>query len=137
MSAQRSSPTTSSPLHKTWLRVTGKESWSTTDATVFSCDWTDLPNQIDSAVGHYHVVYTYRVDGTIYTGRFVDYGMQDEEYFKRDDTFQVRYNPRNPSKSYYPDLRTDNNFRLICFAIGAAAAIIVLTIEFLTGHLRS
>lgn len=84
------------------------------EATVFSCDWTDLPDQIDSPVGHYHVVYSYQVDGTFYTGRFADYGMQDEEYFKGNDVFQVRYNPRKPAQSYYPDLRTRHNFILIC-----------------------
>ena len=84
----RSGPATSSSLSKTWLRITGKDSWELTDATVFSCDWADLPDQIDSLVGHYHVVYSYQVDGTFYTGRFADYGMQNEEYFKRNDVFQ-------------------------------------------------
>ncbi len=100
MNTTRSNPATSSPLNEAWLRITGKDSWKSTGATVFSCDWTDLPDQIDSPVGHYHVVYTYEVDGTIYTGRFADYGMQDEEYFKRNDVFQVRYNPQKPAESY-------------------------------------
>jgi hypothetical protein len=63
--------------------------------------------------------------------------MQDEEYFKRNDVFQVPYNPQKPEKSYYPELRTRHNFMLICCAIGAAAAVVVLTISYLTGHLRS
>jgi hypothetical protein len=93
------------------------------------CDWTDLPNQIDSAVGHYRVVYSYRVNGSIYTGRFADYGMQDEEHLKRYDVFQIRYNPKKPAQSYYPELRTNHNFMLICGAIGAVAAVVVLTIS--------
>jgi hypothetical protein len=125
-----------SSLNKTWLRITGKDAWKSTEATVFSCDWTDLPNQIDTPVDYYHVVYSYQVDGTFYTGRFADYGLQDEEYFKRNDLFQVRYNPQNPSQSYYPDLRTRYNFMLICWAIGAVAGIVVLTISYMTGHLH-
>lgn len=46
--------------------------WRPADATVFSCEWKDYNGQVDSPVGHYHVVYSYQVDGTLYTGRFVD-----------------------------------------------------------------
>jgi hypothetical protein len=137
MNRMRSGPATSSSLSKTWLRITGKDSWEPTDATVFSCDWADLPDQIDSPVGHYHVVYSYQVDGTFDTGPVRRNGMQNEEYFKRNDVFQVRYNPRKAAQSYYPDLRTRHNFILICCAIGAAAAVVVLTISYLTGHLHS
>jgi Protein of unknown function (DUF3592) len=137
MNTPRFRPVTSSTLTETSLRFTGKKSWMTTDAVVFSCDWMDLPDQIDSKVGHYHVVYTYRVDGTLYTGRFADYGMQDEEYLKRDEVFQIRYNPQNPEKSYYPELRTRYKFILISCVIGAAVGIIVLTLAFLTGHFHN
>ena len=136
MNRMRSGPATSSSLSKTWLRITGKDSWELTDATVFSCDWADLPDQIDSLVGHYHVVYSYQVDGTFDTGPVRRNGMQNEEYFKRNDVFQVRYNPRKAAQSYYPDSRTRHNFILICCAIGAAAAVVVLTISYLTGHLH-
>src|SRR5882757_2245161 len=75
MNTVRSGPATSSSLNKAWLSITGQDTWKPTDATVFSCDWTDLPDQIGGSVGHYHVVYSYQVDGTFYTGRFADYGM--------------------------------------------------------------
>jgi len=58
------------------------------------------------------------------TGEFVDFGLQDEEYFHRGDTLQIRYDPKYPSKFYYPDLRTRTRFHLICFAIGAGLAAI-------------
>jgi len=64
-------------------------------------------------------------------------GCQDEEYLKRDDVFQVRYDPQKPAKSYYPELRTRHNFMLICFGIGAVAGVVVLTIAYITGHLHS
>jgi hypothetical protein len=41
------------------------------------------------------------------------------------------------AESYYPDLRSRHNFILICWAIGTAAAVVVLTISYLTGHLHS
>ena len=76
----------------------------------------------------------YRADGTMYTGRFADYGSQSEENLKRDDVFQVRYDPQHPSHSYYPDLRTRHKFMLICAVIGAGAGVAVLTVSYLTGH---
>jgi hypothetical protein len=110
----------------TWLRITGKDRWVPTQAIVYSCDYTGLPNQINPEVGHHHVTYSYAVADEVYTGRFVDYGKEDEEYFKPGDTFEVRYDPRHPSKSYYPDLRTQTSFRLICFAIGAVLGIVTI-----------
>src|SRR5450631_1057616 len=122
----QSSPASASPLNAAWLKMTGKDNWIPIAATVYSCEYTDLPNMINSEVGHYHVTYTYGVNGEIHRGEFVDFGRQDESYFKRDDTLFVRYNPHNPAKSYYPALRTQTNFRLICFGIGAALGLLVI-----------
>ena len=121
-----SSPATASALNFAWLRITGKDNWVPTTATIYSCDYTDLPNQINSEVGHYHVTYTYEVGGELYTGHFVDFGRQDENYFKRNDTLMVRYNPHDAGHSYYPALRTRTNFRLICAAIGAALGLLAI-----------
>ncbi len=129
-------PATASRLNPTWLKITGKDNWVPTKATVYSREYTDLPNQINSEVGHYHVTYTYAVNGEFYDGRFVDFGRQDEEYFKRCDTLTVRYDPRNPSKSYYPDLRTQSQFRLICFGIGAALGLVVIILFVVAQHRR-
>jgi hypothetical protein len=85
-----------------------------------------LRGQIDSLTGHYHVVFTYRVDGEIYTGRYVDFALRDEEYFNKGDTIEIRYDPKHPSKCYYPGLRTRLRFNLICCAIGVGAAIVVM-----------
>ncbi|HEV2470453.1 MAG TPA: DUF3592 domain-containing protein [Candidatus Sulfotelmatobacter sp.] len=120
------------PLNKTWLRWTGKDQWPKTTATVYSCDFSTRQER-DSPVGHYHVVISYTVAGEIYTGRFVDFGLQSEEDFHRGDTLEIRYNPKNPSKFYYPDLRTQTGFHLMCVAIGGALATIVMLIRFLSG----
>jgi hypothetical protein len=82
-------PVTASPLNAAWLRITGKDDWEPTTATIYSCEYTDLPDQINGEVGHFHVTYSYAAGSELYTGRFVDFGRQDEEYFKRDDTVVV------------------------------------------------
>jgi Protein of unknown function (DUF3592) len=117
---------TASRLNTTWLRLSGRDKWTPTKAEVYSVEWTDLPDQIDSAVGHYHVVYSYWVNGVIYTGKFIDYGLQDEHYFKRGDELEIRFNPERPSHSYYPELRTRTNFVALCLAIGAGLGIVVM-----------
>jgi hypothetical protein len=120
---ERTFPAGASPLNKGWLHFTGKDRWPTVAAAVFSCEFTTR-RQSDSTVGHYRVVVSYTVGEEIYTGEFVDFGLQDEEYFHRGDTLQIRYDPKNPSRFYYPDLRTRTRFHLICFAIGAGLAAI-------------
>ena len=131
-----SGPATASPLNATWLRVTGRDKWVPTTATVYSCEYGDLPEQANSTVGYYTVVYSYSAGGELYTGKFVDFGRADESYFKRNDPVEIRYNPRNPAKSYYPELRTQTNFRLVCAGIGAALAVIVMAITWWTHHVK-
>ena len=110
--------------------MTGKDQWRTTTATVYSSDWRGLSNQVDSEVGFYDVIYSYSVDGIRYAGKFSDYGMEDEDYFKRNDTFEIRYNPADPAKSYYPNLRTRNRYLLVSASIGALLGILALMIRF-------
>jgi Protein of unknown function (DUF3592) len=135
MKTIRSEPASRSCWNRVWLIITGKQSWKLTEATVFSCEWTDLPNQIDNLIGHYHLTYSYKVDGNFYSGHFEDYGMQDEEYFKRNDVFQVRYNPRRPEKSYYSGSRIRNIVALIWLLL-AAAVILFFTIPYLASHIH-
>lgn len=118
-------PATASSLNPTWLRLTGKDRWVPTEAEIFSCDWADLEDQIDSEVGYYRVVYSYVVADERYVGKFTDFGLQKESYFRRGDTFIVRYNPNRPSRSYYPELRSRYKFHLICAGVGAGAALLV------------
>jgi hypothetical protein len=123
-------PATASRLNAAWLKITGKNKWNPSKARIFSSEWLDLPNQVNSEVGHHLVTYSYWVDGAIYDGKFADYGRQDEGYLKRDDEIEIRYNPRRPSQSYYPELRTRTNFVLISIAIGGVLGLIVLLFSF-------
>ncbi len=119
-----------------WLRVTGKDNWLPVTASVYSCEYTDLPNQSGGAVGHYHVAYTYEVAGERYTGRFVDFGRADETYLKRNDKLIVKYDPHAPQRSYYPDLRTQTKFRFKGALIGAGLGIIVLITYIISTYRR-
>ena len=91
---------------------------------------------VNDEVGHYRVVYSYTADGSIYTGHFADYGLADESTWKRDETFEVRYDPRSPEKSYYPELRTDHQFRLVSAFAGLAIALVVMGIAWLSHHAK-
>jgi hypothetical protein len=124
-------PVTASRLSTTWLRLTGKDRWLPATATVHTCEWSDLPDQVNSEVGHYHVVYSYVADGERYTGKFADYGNQHESHLDPGDTFTIRFNPRHPSRSYYPDRRTRHAFVLICLLIGAGLAFLVCGLRWL------
>jgi len=75
------------------------------------------------------VAYSYSVSGEFYSGKFSDYSLRDEPYFHRGDTFEIRYNPKKPSKSYYPELRTRTGFVWICVGIGVALAIAVVSLS--------
>lgn len=83
-------------------------------------------------MGHYHVVISYSVGRETYTGEFIDFGAQAEEYFHSGDTLEIRYNPKDPLKFYYPDLRTQTRFKLIWASVGAILAIFVMLIRFLS-----
>jgi hypothetical protein len=123
-------PATGSRLSQVWLRVTGKDRWLTTQATVYSVGWRSLPDEQDSPVGYYDVVFSYRVNDEIYSGKFSDYGMEAEDYLHRNDQIPIRYNPAHPERNYYPDLRTSTSYTLLCAAIGAGAGVVTLLIAY-------
>jgi len=59
-------------------------------------------------------------------GSFFDYGLETEEYSKPGDSLEIKYDPDNPAKSYYPERRTARKMTLICMAIGAGLALLVM-----------
>jgi hypothetical protein len=128
-------PASGSRLSETWLRLRGRDRWPVATGVVYSVGWRGLENQVDSPVGYYDVVFSYRVNDELYSGRFSDYGMEAEDYLHKDESIEIRYDPANPNRSYYPLLRTAANYRLLCGAIGGAIAIVVILISFLRGTL--
>jgi Protein of unknown function (DUF3592) len=110
-----------------------KANWPMTTANIYSVESIDA-NRND--FGHYNVVYSYRVNDEMYTGEFSDYGSENESYLKRDDSIQIRYDPSNPKKSFYPEVRSATKRRLFYFGLGLAIALIVMLIVFLNGGFR-
>ena len=121
-------PAAASRIKAAWLRITGRDKWLPAVARVYSCEYADLPEQINSPVGHYTVVYSYSAGGERYVGKFVDFGRAVESYFKRDDAVEIRYNPRHPAKSYYPQRRTQAKLHLVSLGVGIVLALIALAI---------
>jgi hypothetical protein len=112
--------------------MSGRNQWEPTTAIVFSCDWAFLNDEGRyGPVGWHKVVYSYTAGGERYSGEFSDYGSEDEEYFGRNDTIEIRYDPAHPARSYYPALRTRTRFHLICTAVGFTLAIIVIFVRLL------
>ena len=92
---ERNGPVTASPLNATLLRITEQDKWVPTKATVYSREYTSRPD--DDQIGHYHLVYRYSVEGEVYTGRFIDFGYQDEASYKKDEILGIRYDPQHPA----------------------------------------
>src|ERR1017187_1264786 len=98
------------------LTMAKNQDWQLVIANVFSAEWIDATR---NDFGHYSLVYTYRVGDEIYRGESSDYRPAADEYLKRDDSIQVRYDPSNPKRSFYPEARSATNKRLFFFGIGA------------------
>jgi hypothetical protein len=107
------------------------DDWPTTKGLVFSVEWFEGGRY---SYPNYEVVYSYEVDDTSYSGRFRDYIGMSDDYFHRDDTIEIRYNPQKPGKSYYPLAHSDRSRRLFAFGIGAAAGLIALVFLYLNQH---
>jgi hypothetical protein len=114
--------------------MTGRDRWTTAQAIVDSRDWTSADGS-DHSVGRWHVVYEYTVAGERYIGKFTDFQSGDEEYLGPGDRFEIRFNPRRPTQSYYPELRTQTYFLAVC--IGIAIVLAVLMILITIGNVRS
>jgi hypothetical protein len=129
MEAHTMRPLTASPLNRTWLRITGRDRWTPATASVFSREWNSKAPS-DNSVGQWHVVYEYAVANKQYIGRFVDLASGDEGCLRPGDRFEIRYNPRKPSQSYYPELQTQTYFLVVCVVMGALLAILMLFVSF-------
>lgn len=87
-------------------------------------------------MGYDRVTYTYTAETETYTAHFDDMVWEDGEHLKAGDTLEVRFNPHNPSRSYYPERRTQTKFRLAAAAIGVALAAVSIIAHSLTHSAR-
>lgn len=120
-------PRTSSPLNRTWLRITGRDRWTPLQATIDSREWISEAGSADS-VGHWQVVYEYTVQGRRYVGQFADFAPEDQDYLRPGGRFEIRYNPRKPSQSYYPQVRTQTYFLIVCVVLGILFVVLMLIV---------
>jgi hypothetical protein len=108
-------------LNQTWLRLTGRDTWPEADGFVFSSEY--VPHQ-HHARSHYHVVYSYKVDDERYVGQFDDF--LSEQRFRVDEPITIRFNPKNPNRSYFLDQQTDTLFFVTAIFFGVVLACIVI-----------
>ena len=111
----------------------GRDNWVKTSAHVFSVEWQSKPSHED---GHWHTVYNYSVGDNFYSGEFFDYGFEGGNHLKRDDVFEIEYDPKDPSRSRQAEPRSRRNATLICFVAGAAIGIMVMIIVLLSGGFK-
>jgi len=121
-------PATAFPLNRTWLRITGRDRWVPAQAMVDSREWKS--KGANESAGHWHVVHTYEVNGTKYVGRFADFASVDEEYLRPGQSIGIRYNPKNPSQSYYPEQQTQTPFIVLCVVTSVVLAVLMLVVAF-------
>ena len=105
--------------------------WVLTKGLVYSVEWIE-PSRND--FGHYNVVFSYRVDGELYTGEFTDYCDSQEGYLRREDSIDVLYDPQKPRNSFYLDLHTATDCRLLFGSIGLGFALVVMVIVYLNSR---
>ena len=108
-------------LHPLWLKLTGRDKWASIDALVFSSEY--VPYQ-RTALAHYHVIHSYKVGEERYVGEFDDFSVRPR--FKREETISVRFNPRAPKRSYYPEQWTDTMFFIAAFTLGALIGFVIV-----------
>jgi hypothetical protein len=125
-------PVTSSPLNRSWLRLRGRDKWLPATATLEDRNWVARRESGDGAQareGHWHVAYSYSVDGRRFAGNFVDFASADDDYLRPGAPFEIRYNPRRPSQSYYPAVRSELPFRLLLVVMGIVLAVLLLLVS--------
>ncbi|RZU40510.1 DUF3592 domain-containing protein [Edaphobacter modestus] len=106
-----------------------KSDWQPSMASIYSVSWIDASR---NDFGHYEVTYSYHVSGEYYTGRFADYASQEESYLKRNDSIQIRYNPENPARSFYPEAQRPMVSK-VSLLMGCGLGAIVMLIVYLNG----
>ena len=71
------------------------ENWSVITATIDSCHWEDPSSQAPGTlfVGHFVVVYSYAVDGKLYTGKFYS-----SHEWENGTDLTALYDPQDPAE---------------------------------------
>ena len=80
--------------------LTPTRSWSTTNATVDSCDWVRYHDHLGGITGHYQVKFTYQPanGGPVNHGEFCHQGVQHIAPYRVGESLPVQYDPRRPQR---------------------------------------
>jgi len=113
----------SDKLSNAIYRWRGIDKWPEAEATVFSCEWV-LGGRYNP--GHYVVTYSYWANGEIQEGSYSEDGSETQSPYQKGDTFSIRWNPRNPAKSYTANNNGERNLIWIPIVAILISILIVL-----------
>ena len=111
------------------LKLRGAQNWPKAEADVYSCKWEDHPGS-DSPGGIITIIYSYHVSGELQAGKVSWSDERGVDIYHRGDRIMIRYDPRSPRRSYFPE-RQDLQAGLL-FTTFLAIGVLVLLILSIT-----
>jgi hypothetical protein len=84
-------------------KLTHPRSWSTTDATVDSCEWVRSNDHAGEIAGHYQVKFTYRAgeSGQVNHGEFCHQGIRHIAPYAAGERLAIQFDPRKPARCHF------------------------------------
>jgi hypothetical protein len=111
----------------------GQRSWQSKEATIYSAEWIDPQGE---QRGCWRVTYSYRVGDEYYSGQFTDWSSGDISSYRKNETLPIEYSIEDPSQSRVPGITRYWDSIKIPVLIGAAFALIITMIIFLSGGFK-
>jgi hypothetical protein len=108
-------------------------SWQSKEATIYSAEWIDPQGE---QRGCWRVTYSYRVGDEYYSGQFTDWSSEDISSYRKNETLPIEYSTEDPSQSRVPGITRYWDSIKIPVLIGAAFALLVMMIIFLSGGFK-
>jgi Protein of unknown function (DUF3592) len=82
-------------------KLTHASSWSSTDATVDSCEWVRSHDHAGEIAGHYQVKFTYQAGGDVRQGAFCHQGIRHIMPYTKGERLTIQYDPKKPSRYHF------------------------------------
>jgi hypothetical protein len=111
----------------------GQRSWQSKEATIYSAEWIDPQGE---QRGCWRVAYSYRVGDEYYSGQFTDWSSADISSYRKNETLSIEYSIEDPSRSRVPGITRYWDAIKIPVLIGAAFALFVVIIVFLSSGFK-
>jgi hypothetical protein len=100
-------------------------SWQSEQAAIYSAEWIDPQGE---QRGCWRVTYSYRVGDEYHGGQFTDWSSADISSYRKNETLSIEYSIEDPSRSRVPGITRYWDAIKIPVLIGAAFAVVVLTV---------